>query len=579
MLTKRFLIIASCLTVLAPIACAPPTQPTPVAKSAAPSTASATSVATSAPKLATATAAATGKPSGPTPTVKPAAESRPESGRYGGILTVGIGGNPVSLDIHQEDSSFTNAITAATYNSLLKPDPFGWPEFKPVPDLAASWQVSADGKVYTFHLAKGVKFHDGTALTAEDVKFSLDRIRNPQRGMSRSPRQQQLANVTSIDTPDDSTVKITLRNPQASFITVIATVYFAIMPRRVVSEKNNDMRNTVVGTGPFKFKSYAMGVGWDLEKNQNYFVRGRPYLDGVKGYVILDSFTRFAALRTKNILWWAPFPYMTVSQTKIIQETLSDKIAVQLESHPAWYGAMFNLTSPPWSDVRLRQAVSLTFDRKKMLVVGLEGAGVAGMSAQPPGEWSLPEEEMMKVPGYAKPDIDGARKLLAEAGFAAGLKAETLVRAVKPQQDMAVLLKDAVAAIGIDLDLKVVETAIYQDALSRKAYGIATGGVGTALTDPDMPLGDNYLSGSGRNWTGYNNPNFDQLFARQSETLDTAERRKIVWDMQRILLKDVPIAIAYWVKVPYAWWKEVRGYVPPVGFNNAFGYQDIWLAR
>lgn len=524
---------------------------------------------------ATATVHVTTTSTAPTPSPKPA----PGQPQYGGILTVGIGGDPPTLDVHQEESSFTYGITAGTYNNLLKPDAHAWPEFKLVPDLASSWEVSPDGKVYTFNLVKGAKFHDGTPVTAEDVRFSLDRIRNPQKGMAKSPRKAELKPITNIDTPDDNTVKVTLSHPQGYFLPLLATVFFAIMPKHVVEANGNDMRKIIVGSGAFKFKNYSSGVSWELVKNSDYFVKDRPYLDGVKGYIIKDPFARFAALRTKNILWWAPFPYMSVSQTKIIEEQMADKIALKWEFHPAWYGTIFNLSQAPWSDVRVRQAVTMAFDRKRMVATGLEGAGIVGMSPQPPGEWALPEEEMMKVPGYAKPDIEGAKKLLAEAGFPNGLKSEMLVRAVKVHEDTGLVIKDALAAIGIDLNLKVQETAVYQDAQYKKQFGISEGGVSSKVQDPDVTLGDFYVTNAGRNWGGYSNPEYDQLHAKESATLDAAERRKIVFEMQRILLRDVPIAIAYWVRVPYVWWKEVNGFSPPVETSNSYPYQEMWLAK
>ncbi|MBI2910094.1 MAG: hypothetical protein HYX92_20830 [Chloroflexi bacterium] len=566
MRTRRLLATAGCLAVLGLLlaSCAPALQPTPASKAASPPPAT-TVVPTAA------------RPAAPSPTAKPApTESGP---RYGGVLTIGIGGDPVSLDTQREESTFTYSIGAGTYNLLLKYDPRAWPEFKPVPDLAASWELSPDGKVYTFRLAKGVKFHDGAPFTAEDVKFSLDRIRDPQFGLVKSPRRLQLAAVASIDTPDEYTVKIALSRPQASFVPLISNVYFPIYPKHVVLENKNDMTKTALGSGPFKFKSYTSGVGWELVRNADYFVKGRPYLDGVKGYVMVDSFTRFAALRTRNILWYAPFPFMSASQTKIIEGTLSDKIALVWRSQPTWYGAILNVAKPPWNDVRVRQALSMTFDRKRMVAIGLEGAGVPGMAALPPGEWALPEEEMMKAPGYTKPDIEGAKKLMAEAGYASGFTAEGLVRAIKQTQDMGVLLKDAAAAVGIDLDLKVVDSAVYQDTLFRKNFSIAAAGFGASFVDPDAQLPDFYLTGASRNWGGYSNSRVDELYVQQSQTIDKAERRKIVWELQRTLLKDVPIPIAYWANCPYAWWKDVRDYFPPVGFNNAFAYQDIWLVK
>ncbi|MBI2909110.1 MAG: hypothetical protein HYX92_15810 [Chloroflexi bacterium] len=550
------------------LGCAPAAPPTATPKPVAPA-----ATATALPAKASPAAP---KPAAPSPTAKPAADQP----RYGGALTLAVGGDAPSLDIHQEDSSFTYAITMGTYNLLVRPDPKAWPEFKPVPELAAGWQVSTDGKVYTFNLTKGAKFHDGSPVTSEDVKFSLDRIRNPQKGMAKSPRKIQLEAVTSIDTPDENTVKITLANPQAFFVSLLGTVFYTIMPKKVVLANDNDMRKTVSGSGPFKFKSYSSGVGWELVKNPDYFVKGRPYLDGVKGYIVKDSFTRFAALRTKQVLWWTPFPYMSVSQAKILEETLRDKLTLKWGFHPAWYGAIFNMERAPWSDARLRQAVSMSFDRKSMVAAALEGAGVPGMSPQPPGEWALKDEEMSKAPGYAKPDVVGAKKLLADAGFPNGLKAEMLVRDVKVHQDTAIVIKDAAASIGITLDLKVEETAPYTDAQYKRAFGIAEGGVSSKLMDPALTLGDFYVTGGGRNWSGYSNKTYDDLFAKQSATLDPAERLKIVYEMQRILLKDVPIAIAFWTNAPYAWWNEVRGFYVPVEFSNAYQqYGDMWLAN
>ncbi|MBI2908995.1 MAG: hypothetical protein HYX92_15235 [Chloroflexi bacterium] len=566
MLSSKLLTAATCFSVLGLLAasCAPAAEPTRAPKTVAPSAATAKPLAPSTPKAAA-----------PSPSPKPTAEQR----RYGGILTIGIGGDPPSLDIHREETAYIYALTNPTYSGLARYDPRAWPETKVVGDLATTWELSPDGKVYTFRLAKAVKFHDGTPLTAEDVKFSLDRIRDPSLGLTKSPRRTQLAAVTSIATPDDSTVKITLSYPQASLMTMMGSFLFAVMPKRLVLEKKGDMTKTLVGSGAFKFKDYSSGIGWELAKNADYFVPGLPYLDGIKAYIIPDSFTRFAALRTRSILWYTPFPYMTMAQAETIEKTLSGQIAVKWGFHPAWYGAIFNVARAPWSDARVRQAISLAFDRKKMLATGLQGAGVVGMSPQAPGEWALPEDEITKMPGYAKPDIEGAKKLLAEAGFPNGFQNQALTRTDPANQAVGVLLKDAVAPIGVTLDLNLQETAAYFDQRDRKAYSIVAGSSGSIGTDPDILLGDFFVTGGGRNWAGYSNPQYDDLYPKQSRALDPAERKKIVWEMQRILLKDLPIAIAYWANAAYAWWKEVRDYYPPTSFHNAFSFAEVWLAN
>ncbi|MBI2907373.1 MAG: ABC transporter substrate-binding protein [Chloroflexi bacterium] len=567
MQTARVLKVVASLMVVS-LGCAP-AAPAPPPKATAPSSRVETPVAKPPAELLV-----------PSPTPKAAAESRPEPGRYGGILTIGTPGDPPSLDLHQESAAYAMAPLSSAYDGLLKPNVFAWPEYKPVSSLAASWEVSADGKLYTFHLVKGAKFHNGAPVTAEDVKFSLDRTRNPQPPMARSPRKELLSAIANIDAPDDSTVKIALGYAQASFIPYMGAPGFGVMPKEVVLARGNDMTKTVVGSGPFKFKDYKRGVSWELEKNPEYFVKGRPYLDGIKGYLIPDPFTRFAAFRVKSFLFWDPAsPYMAAGQAKMVEKELSDKIALQWQFHPAWYGAYFNVTRPPWSDVRVRQAVSLTFDRKRMVAIGLEGAGVAGMAAMPPGEWGLQEEEMIKVPGYARPDLDAAKKLLAEAGFPQGFKAQGVVRKNKAHEDMAVLVKDAISKIGIDLDIMAVETATWYEYQFGKRFDFMPAGSGSVIVDPDLVLGDHYLSRSPRNYTGYSNPAFDDLYAKQAQTSDPLERRKIVWEAQRILLKDVPIVIAYWSNIPYAWWREVRGFTPPVSFFYTYRFEEVWLSK
>ncbi|MBI2906242.1 MAG: hypothetical protein HYX92_01160 [Chloroflexi bacterium] len=518
-------------------------------------------------------AAAPTKPSG-TPSPQP---------RYGGILILGYGLEAPTLDIHQENVIGTTLQTAPSYVGLVQYDPEAYPAQKIVPDLAKSWEISADGKVYTFHLVEGAKFADGMPVTAEDAKYTLDRLRNPSAfDMARSPRGAQIRAISKTEIVDKYTLRVTLEHAQASLMSSLATSqYFGVVPKHVGTER---LTKEIVANGPFKWKAYTRGIGFELVRNPDFFVKGRPYLDGIKGYVIPDDSARFAALRTGSINYRAPMPFMTVAQTKVIDEQMRDKIAYEWAFHPAWYGITFNVKKAPWDDRRVRQAVSLAIDRSVGLDLVLKGAGVKVISVLPPGELTggltLSEKELAAVPGYAKADIEAAKKLLEQAGHARGIKDEMLVRSVAVYQDTAVFAKEQLAKVGIDLSLKVVESTIFNNAKIRGDYTISVGAMGFNGTDPDLVLVESVVTGGGWNWSGYSNPRIDELFQKQSAATNPEERKRIVLEMEKIVLDDAPDAPFFYVQVAHAWWKKLRNYrAPAVHMYGNMRFENVWLSE
>lgn len=209
---KRRLLVVACLTTLSVIltSCTPAVAPTPK------------------PVVPTPKAAA------PTPGAPTSVSKGSEAPRYGGILPVHVNGPTPSFDIHQESTAYVIQPVACAYNSLVKFDPLQPTEI--IGDLAQRWEVSEAGNVYTFYLHKGVKWHDGQPFTAEDVKFSLDRIRKPPRG-TVSPRQLTVSAIRDIEAVDKDTIKITLNYPYAGLLVMLSTGWEVIMPKHVIESK------------------------------------------------------------------------------------------------------------------------------------------------------------------------------------------------------------------------------------------------------------------------------------------------------------------------------------------------------
>ena len=212
----------------------------------------------------------------------------------GGILSLVTSGDPPNFDPFSNNSSFVLHIVAACYNSLLMMDPDD--PTKIVGDLATGWTQSEDGLTYTFTLVQNAKFHDGVPLTAADVKHTFDIVRAPPEGVTSS-RKALLSAIKQIDVVDDYTVSFVLSRPSPGLLASLATGWFVVAPKHILEVKGT-MAKDVIGSGPFKFKEFVPGTSYEMERNTDYHVPDRPFLDGLKYYIVPDAGTRLAYLST-----------------------------------------------------------------------------------------------------------------------------------------------------------------------------------------------------------------------------------------------------------------------------------------
>ncbi|MFQ5803447.1 MAG: ABC transporter substrate-binding protein, partial [Candidatus Methylomirabilales bacterium] len=217
-----------------------------------------------------------------------------EQPRYGGTLNFAVPKDPPSFDGHRENTFALIHPVAPHYSLLLKFDQWKYPKI--VGDVAESWTISKDGKTYTFKIRKGIKFHDGSLLTARDVKATYDKIIFPPPGVV-SARKGSYLMVKSVEAPDARTVVFHLKWGAPSFLANLASPWNFIYKADILAKDPHWYEKHIMGTGPFKFVDYVPGSHWVGEKNKDYFVKGRPYLDGYRAIFIKSTSARVAAIR------------------------------------------------------------------------------------------------------------------------------------------------------------------------------------------------------------------------------------------------------------------------------------------
>ena len=452
-----------------------------------------------------------------------------------------------------------------------------------VPELAEKWSWQDNYRNLVFFLRRDVKWHDGQPFTSRDVKYTFDMVREAPDAAAKlrvNPRKDWYANVEAIEAPDPATVVFRLKRPQPSFLLMLATGQSPVYPAHVPPA---EFRTRCVGTGPFRFKEWRRGELVELVRNPDYFVKDRPYLDGLRYYIIAERGTRTAALQAGRLD--AAMPGET---TKGIAEQLKAAVPQMVLTEVAAGTAdnlLLNATRPPFNDVRVRRAVSYALDRRAFAkTVGQGGVAVGvALAPKPFGAWGLDERESRGLPGYGAPAEDKARarRLLAEAGFtsASPLRVETLTRNIASYVDFAGFVVNELKQVGIESTVKQIDTSQWYAVTLRKDYQLGANISGFGLDDPDANFYENYSCHSTRNYTGYCNEEVTRLIDQQSQELDAKKRADLVRKIQLKLEDDAARPIMGWRLDYFARWPHVKNLTPHHTLYSYGRMQDVWLDR
>ncbi|MBI3326506.1 MAG: ABC transporter substrate-binding protein, partial [Nitrospinae bacterium] len=387
-----------------------------------------------------------------------------EQPRRGGILQIALAADPPSLDAHQEQTFAVAQPMGALYNNLIVFDPHNYPQI--IGDLAKSWTVSDDHLTYTFTLHQGVKFHDGSELTAQDVKASWDKIVWPSEGVI-SPRRSNYEVIKSIEAPDRSTVVFRLHRASPSFLGNLAHPATFIYAKKYLDQDPNYYKSQTVGTGPFKLRNYVRGSRIEMERNPEYWKKGFPYLDGITYFIIKDESGRSKALRSGRVD--AELRFLPPAEVDAIKAQLGDKVVVAAPQNIGNFGVTINVDKKPFDDERVRKALSLALDRYDMLTTlrPITILDAVGGMMHPTSKFALSQEELQAFPGFGKDhaaNLREARRLMAEAGYPNGFKTPLTATAGYGQDfvDAVQLVLRDLKGVGINAELKLQEYGAYQ---------------------------------------------------------------------------------------------------------------------
>jgi peptide/nickel transport system substrate-binding protein len=498
-----------------------------------------------------------------------------QPGKGGTILWAVHEGMP-DFDIHYQGTYIAAQPIGPIYNGLLTFDMYD--NEKIVGDLAERWEIAEDGKQITFALRKGVKFHDGSDFTCADAKYSLEKLTDPKRATTTFVTI--MGNVFAGATcPDDFTLVLSLKEPSAAVLTVLAGAHAVMMKAGIAERVDRKDPKFLVGTGPFKFKSYTPGVEFQAERNPNYWKPGLPYIDGYQAVVMEDLTKIFASFRARQLTMTGIARHLERPEADILKKDFPDAV-VALGPRAGWDSFIMNNSKPPFNDPRVRKAVALATDREKMIEIAAEGWGVPGGYIGPHTPYGLPLEELQKYPQFGddmKKRQAEAKRLLAEAGFAKGVDVEFVVRRGPMYERGALSRQDDLKKVGINVKITLLDTAAARDRTEKGDFQAYTVLSAVSVDDPDLYY-QRFTCDVPVNLSRYCNPEFDKLFVVQSRTFDVQKRAEITHQMERILLRDIPDDRGFYWKSAMAYWNRVKQWPPLQGTTvyNFGKFERVW---
>ena len=477
----------------------------------------------------------------------------------GGTLRISFPGSPRLLDPPITGSAEEWIVTSWLYNNLTRVDD----KFAVQPDLAESWTPNADGTVWTFKLVKGVKFHSGREVVADDVVHSINRILDPN---TKSRGKGGLGPIAKVEAVDPSTVRFTLSQPVADFPANLALPYARITPR----DTKLNLNTQADGTGPFVLKEFVVGEKVVVERNPNYFRRGFPRVDQVQAVIYPDSTAEINALKEgKTDIMWQVRPDQV--------ELLTNARGIKVEEVPtgSFVPIVMRADQPPFDDPRVRKALKLTLDRKIIVENILGGHGVIG------NDQSLPPNNPVYDAAVKAPtrDIAKAKQLLAEAGHPNGLKLTLYTSDARVGMlPLALLTQQMAKEAGFDINIQTVPWDVFLNTVWEKRPFYINNWFARPTTDTSItPFFTSRAKGGSLNDYYYSNPEVDRLLLAAQGELNAQNRKQLYGKAQQIIAEDGPAVIPFFKNNITAYRANVEGYGADPGVNLAA--DRVWLKR
>ena len=440
-------------------------------------------------------------------------------------LVVGLDDDPPQLDPHFSTSAVDRQVFQNIYDKLVDIDE----NLEIIPGLAKEWEISEDGKSYTFFLEEKVKFHDGTDFNAEAVKWNFDRMLDSSLG---SPRTSELSTIDKVEVVDEYTVKVNLKETFGPFLSILTDRAGMMVSPTAVDEKGADFSNAPVGTGPYKFVERVKQDYLLVEKNEDYWGE-KPKVDSITYRPYSDE-----NVRTTNF---------TSGDVDIINkiaakdvETLKNNPSVTVSEKEGigFQGVYLNTTTEPFNNKALRQAFDLVIDRKAIVDVALQGTAIPAASAIAPGSWAFDDSIKVK-----ETDIEKAKEIMSEAGYPDGFTFTLKISAKAVEEQIAQMIQSMAKEAGIEVKIETVEFGTMLEQMDNLQFQAARLGWSGRI-DPDGNIHSLFRTGGSINY-GYSNEKMDQYLDAARSAVEQKDRKE--WYKKAMVLgqEEVPYIFLY----------------------------------
>lgn len=480
----------------------------------------------------------------------------------GGTLRLAFSADPAGFDPSKGPSGMSHVVIEQVYSTLMALDA----EANPYPDLAEWADVSGDGLAYTFRLRPSVKFHNGDPLTAEDVKFTFDRLRNPSSGYAY---QSQVESIADVNVVDPLTVIFTLKTPTGPFLTYMAFPGSSIVSKKLV-EAGHDLNAQPIGSGPYKFVSYQPRASIKFVRNAAYYEEGRPYLDALEFLIIPDATALTAALLSGAADFSNDIPPRDWAQINA-----SPRLVAGTLEGSRYYWLVLNNSTKPMDNPKVRQAMAHAIDRQALVAGAFfrQATPLLG-GVIPSWNWGHSNATAF-TPGA---NVARAKQLLAEAGVPNGFETSLIVASSFPTMvSMAPIIQANLAAAGIRATIRTMEVPRYWDEVwGPSKFDMTMMYWISPLADPDDFVFNNYACNTPINVQKSCSEQMDALLREAKNATTRAARAASYRKQQELSLAEMPIVPLVNAHVLTAHTTRLKNFIPMrTGFLKTL--KDAWL--